>query len=453
MHLVIETGAHTGHSFDLKTETVLGRAPNCQIVIDDPKVSRRHAEIRHTARGYVIRDLESSNGTFVNGTRLLDSRVLQPGDRILVGGTAAVVKESSASRERVRREAQKELRHQAESAVEDHLRERQSRDERQPPRRPDVRGVSAGGLSSSAIAILVFGGSATLVVATLMIVNLIAPRPAPTQIRVRDVAQATETPSLVPSTLRPTMTPVPPTPAPPDAQIAFAVDRSGIRLGECTTLRWNVTGGFLVRIDGQIVERSGQKQICPQQTATYQLSVDLGNSIKRSEVSIYVDIPTPTPTVTPTPTDTPTATATWTPTPTDTRTPTATWTPTLTPAPYISSLYAASTSLISGQCTTLSWDVENVQEVYLYGGQFGGPPGQPEIGHGSESACPSPPSTVYTLYVKLLNGKIVERSVRIQVTGTSDGPPIYVPPSIYPLPPVFIPRPTSTRTPPPFILR
>ncbi len=94
-------------------------------------------------------------------------------------------------------------------------------------------------------------------------------------------------------------TQVPPTPVPPtpDAQIVFTVDQPRIRQGDCTTLRWDVQGGISIRLDEQSVDRSGQRQVCPQETTTYQLAVDLGNRVKSNDVSVSVEIPIPTPLV------------------------------------------------------------------------------------------------------------------------------------------------------------
>src|SRR3712207_508594 len=62
---------------------VIGRSRDCDIVLSDPNVSRRHAEIRADARGgWVVHDLGSTNGVKVNGTRVAGSSPLRPGDRI-----------------------------------------------------------------------------------------------------------------------------------------------------------------------------------------------------------------------------------------------------------------------------------------------------------------------------------------------------------------------------------
>lgn len=62
----------------------IGRSPVAELVLESPRVSKLHAEIDENGRGYVIRDLGSRNGTFVNGERILGERVLQVGDVVHV---------------------------------------------------------------------------------------------------------------------------------------------------------------------------------------------------------------------------------------------------------------------------------------------------------------------------------------------------------------------------------
>ncbi|KQZ89806.1 hypothetical protein ASD62_11330 [Phycicoccus sp. Root563] len=73
--------------------TVLGRDDAADIILDDPGISRRHSEIRVTNDGphlvASIRDLGSTNGTFVNSERISSQR-LSDGDRITVGRTSVV---------------------------------------------------------------------------------------------------------------------------------------------------------------------------------------------------------------------------------------------------------------------------------------------------------------------------------------------------------------------------
>jgi|GEM_PF-2266351 len=63
----------------------LGRADDNQIVLDSRKASRRHALIYFRAGEYFIEDLKSKNGTWVNGEKLVDSRILRDGDRFKIG--------------------------------------------------------------------------------------------------------------------------------------------------------------------------------------------------------------------------------------------------------------------------------------------------------------------------------------------------------------------------------
>jgi hypothetical protein len=65
---------------------VIGRSRDCDISVDDPNVSRRHAEIRHEDGAYWIADLGSTNGVLVNGKRVERAK-LEPDDEILLGTT------------------------------------------------------------------------------------------------------------------------------------------------------------------------------------------------------------------------------------------------------------------------------------------------------------------------------------------------------------------------------
>ena len=66
--------------------TVIGRSSGCDIVVDDPNVSRRHAEVRRLGDGYSLVDLGSTNGTEVNGQRVGETSLMN-GDVIGVGTT------------------------------------------------------------------------------------------------------------------------------------------------------------------------------------------------------------------------------------------------------------------------------------------------------------------------------------------------------------------------------
>lgn len=79
--LIVRTGPNPGMVFDLTKEiTTFGRDVANDIVLGDPEVSRQHARLTRTPGGYVLEDLGSTNGSFVNGERLSSPRVLNPGD-------------------------------------------------------------------------------------------------------------------------------------------------------------------------------------------------------------------------------------------------------------------------------------------------------------------------------------------------------------------------------------
>lgn len=89
--LVVRAGNLTGQSFALdRPEIVLGRDLANDIVVTDAEVSRRHARIFLKGDNYVLEDLGSTNGTFVNGQRLTGPYILQPGEYINLGENATI---------------------------------------------------------------------------------------------------------------------------------------------------------------------------------------------------------------------------------------------------------------------------------------------------------------------------------------------------------------------------
>jgi HD-GYP domain-containing protein (c-di-GMP phosphodiesterase class II) len=80
-------------SWNSDRQLTIGRMPSCEVVLDDASVSRRHAEVVYTEAGWVVRDLGSTNGTLLNGSRL--GRVaqrLRPGDQLQPGKVVLSVK-------------------------------------------------------------------------------------------------------------------------------------------------------------------------------------------------------------------------------------------------------------------------------------------------------------------------------------------------------------------------
>src|ERR1700693_1549560 len=74
------------HDLELNEgQFAVGRNATCQLSLDDPLVSRRHALLTVTSDGVTIEDLQSRNGVLVNGKRIAGRIDIQVGDRILIG--------------------------------------------------------------------------------------------------------------------------------------------------------------------------------------------------------------------------------------------------------------------------------------------------------------------------------------------------------------------------------
>ena len=77
----------TGDRIPLGEETItFGRRPESTVVLADPNVSRAHAEVRPHGNGYILVDLNSTNGSRVNGARVAN-QVLHDGDELMLGNT------------------------------------------------------------------------------------------------------------------------------------------------------------------------------------------------------------------------------------------------------------------------------------------------------------------------------------------------------------------------------
>jgi hypothetical protein len=78
----------SGNRVDLGSGVVtVGRLPECTISINDANISRNHAQVKATPSAYVVVDLGSTNGTMVNGSRIIGEHRLQDGDIISFGST------------------------------------------------------------------------------------------------------------------------------------------------------------------------------------------------------------------------------------------------------------------------------------------------------------------------------------------------------------------------------
>ena len=84
--LTIRQGATPGKVFELTREVmIIGRDLKCDIVINDPEVSRNHTRLTAQADGYLVEDMESTNGTSVNGQKLTGPSLMRPGALLGLG--------------------------------------------------------------------------------------------------------------------------------------------------------------------------------------------------------------------------------------------------------------------------------------------------------------------------------------------------------------------------------
>ncbi|MCU0727567.1 MAG: FHA domain-containing protein [Planctomycetes bacterium] len=84
--LIVRTGEKAGMEYEVKEGTVLGREAGVTVPILDPKASRRHAQFGVEGSQFALEDLGSTNGTFVNGSRITRQR-LHHGDVVRIGAT------------------------------------------------------------------------------------------------------------------------------------------------------------------------------------------------------------------------------------------------------------------------------------------------------------------------------------------------------------------------------
>lgn len=89
--VIVIAGPHTGKMFKLERgETVMGRSPKTDLQLQDVGVSRSHARITRMGDQVFVEDLQSANGTFLNGERISVAQQLQDGDKITLGSTTVL---------------------------------------------------------------------------------------------------------------------------------------------------------------------------------------------------------------------------------------------------------------------------------------------------------------------------------------------------------------------------
>lgn len=93
-------GPLLGQSFPLQGELTLGRDATNSIAIADQQISRRHCRFAGGGDQFLVEDLGSSNGTYVNDRKIVGAFDIHPGDRIRIGGSEFVLEVADAQRPR-----------------------------------------------------------------------------------------------------------------------------------------------------------------------------------------------------------------------------------------------------------------------------------------------------------------------------------------------------------------
>jgi predicted component of type VI protein secretion system len=94
--LIMRSGPTPGAAFTLEGDQInIGRDSANEIVINDAEISRRHARLTFQGGKYVLEDLGSTNGTFVNGQRLAGPRVLKAGEVVSFGEQIVMIFEAT----------------------------------------------------------------------------------------------------------------------------------------------------------------------------------------------------------------------------------------------------------------------------------------------------------------------------------------------------------------------
>ncbi|MEZ5989199.1 MAG: FHA domain-containing protein [Planctomycetota bacterium] len=91
VRLILLSGSRVGEECEVIERVLLGRQEDCDLRIDDPQASRKHARVSVTPGGVYLEDLGSSNGTKLHGERVRQAR-LDDGDEILIGSTLLKVR-------------------------------------------------------------------------------------------------------------------------------------------------------------------------------------------------------------------------------------------------------------------------------------------------------------------------------------------------------------------------
>lgn len=84
---IVEPSNQRGRSFALSSELTVGRAAGCQVTLDDTYASQIHARVFARDGQFLVEDLGSTNGTYLNRQKVNGPMVISPGDQLQIGNT------------------------------------------------------------------------------------------------------------------------------------------------------------------------------------------------------------------------------------------------------------------------------------------------------------------------------------------------------------------------------
>jgi len=306
LKLIITSGSQKGQTIKLKADKItIGRGTTNDIVLNDMTISKHHVLLSLQAGAVIVRDLASTNGTFVNGKRVSAPAPLKPGDELQVGANVSMQLSGPPVYDKT-----------MVAAI--------------PPRSPEKQSRAGWRL---VIGLLVAGG--LMAGAYLVWRGMVVPRPAPaaTQAQVTQEVAAPGPPPPASPGPRPTPSPAIAPADTVETRIIFEVDQSTLRFGDCARVTWAVENSSDVRLDGEAIPAAGSRRICPQKSEETHILTALtaAGAIKEAAVTLTV-LATPT------------------------------------PRPGVKvTFFAEQGALNYKDCTTLRWQVENAQSVTLNG--------------------------------------------------------------------------------------
>ena len=277
--------------------TSIGRHGDNEIILPDSQVSRHHAEIVMQGGRWLIADLGSANGTYVNGERLTGPRVINHGDLVRVGQTQFRVEIAAAIA------AQDTLVEQAPVVV-----------AAAPPPAKRRTGLYVA-LAAAAIVAILLGafviwllvrddggtaGEAGATPGTAVAANPTSAEATSSPAATPAKPTATAIPTILPPTTRPTLQPpteAPPTvtktPAPEPVIGEFGTTQDTIVQGECTRLEWSgiENANRITLSDVGRVGTSGRIDVCLDATKTYTLRATGSGGSVEEKITITVQDP------------------------------------------------------------------------------------------------------------------------------------------------------------------